>query len=188
MTAMRLRALRSRVTVPAVSRTSVTDRCARSSAASWNAFEPTMRAIESSGTVRRSNRPRPRLISSTRRTEASSRAAERRPLPNATSMDAIAESGSAGMSKRSEPASNARTAASPAPYLATIAPICSASVTTSPLNLSESRSTPVSIAADSVAGVSPVNAGKAMCALITTCAPASMPARKGTSSTESSRA
>ena len=107
---------------------------------------------------------------------------------SATSIEEMAESGSAGISSRSEPASNARTAASPAPYFATIAPICNASVTTSPLNLSESRSTPVSIAGESVAGVSPVNTGNAMCALITTCAPASMPARNGTSSTESRRA
>ena len=99
-----------------------------------------------------------------------------------------AESGSAGISKRSEPARNARTVASPAPYLATIAPIVSASVTTSPPKCSESRSTPVNTAAESVAGSSePVTAGKAMCALITTSAPAAIPARNGTSSSVSRR-
>src|SRR6266571_5272540 len=152
MSAMRLGALRRRATVPAVSRTSVSERWAISSAASWNAFEPTISGIESSATVRRSKSPSPRLISRTRRTEASSRAGLMRAVWRAVSIDPIAESGSAGMSSRSDPASKARTAASPAPYLATIAPICSASVTTSPLNLSESRSTPVSIAGDSEAG------------------------------------
>ena len=63
----------------------------------------------------------------------------------------------------------------------------SASVTTTPWKRSESRSKPVRAAADSVAGpLSPVTAGKAMWALITTSAPASMPARNGTSSWVSS--
>jgi len=65
----------------------------------------------------------------------------------------------------------------------------SASVTTNPWKPSESRSSPVITAADTVAGSSdPVNAGKAICPLITTRAPAAMPARNGISSTESSRA
>ena len=101
----------------------------------------------------------------------------------------MAESGSAGISSRSDPARKARTVASPAPYLATIAPMVSASVTTRPWNRSESRSRPVSTAGESVPGsLSPVIAGNAMCALITMSAPASMPARNGTSSRESSLA
>ena len=166
---MRLRAPRSRAIVPAVSRTNVSARWAMSSAASWNVFEPTTRAIESSGTVRRPKSPRLRFTSKTRRTDASSRSAEKRLVCSAVSMDAIAESGSAGMSRRSDPATKARTAASPAPYLATIDPIINASVTTMPRNRSESRSRPVRTAPDSVAGSSlPVSAGYAMWAVMTT--------------------
>ena len=175
-------------TMPVVSRASVMLRTAMSSAASWERRTPTMVISESSGTVRRRYSPRRCLISSTRRTEASSRASVYRPCSRAVAIALSAESGSAGISSRSEPARNARTVASPAPYLVTIAPIVSASVTTRPRKCSESRSTPVSTAADSVAGSSdPVSAGKAMCALITTSAPAAIPARNGTSSRVSSR-
>ena len=112
-----------------------------------------------------------------------------RPVATAVVIAAIAESGSAGISSRSEPARNARTVASPAPYFATMAPIVNASVTTRPGKRSESRSKPVSTAAERVPGSSePVKAGKAMWALITTSAPAAIPARNGTSSIESSRA
>ncbi|OLC73568.1 MAG: hypothetical protein AUH78_13355 [Gemmatimonadetes bacterium 13_1_40CM_4_69_8] len=149
---------------------------------------PTTVMIESSATTRCANRPSRRLISSTRRTDASSRSRLTRPPSTAAVMALRAESGSAGMRSRSEPARNARTVASPAPYFATIAPITSASVTTRPRKCSESRSRPVSTAADRVAGSSdPVKAGKAMWALITTSAPAEMPPRNGTSSSESSR-
>src|SRR5947207_3387437 len=54
---------------PPTSRTSVRDRTAMSLAASWNRLLPTTCGMESSGTVRRSNSPSRRLISSTRRTD-----------------------------------------------------------------------------------------------------------------------
>src|SRR6266581_1707680 len=163
---------------PPTSRTSVRERTATSLAASWNRLLPTTCGIESSGTVRRSNRPSRRLISSMRRTDWASRSGVIRPAATAAVMAARAESGSAGMSSRSEPARNARTVASPAPYLATIAPIVSASVTTRPGKRRESRSSPVRTAADNVPGsLDPVSAGNAMCALITTSAPAAMQAR-----------
>ena len=72
--AIRDRACADRVQRPPASRTSVSARAARSSAASRNRLVPTVGMIESSGTVRRANRPSCRLISSTRRTDASSRA------------------------------------------------------------------------------------------------------------------
>ena len=174
---------------PPMSRTSVRARTAMSSAWSWKRLAPTTSMIESSDTVRSWNRPRRRLISSRRRTDCSSRCGVMRPVATAAVIAAIAESGSAGIRRRSEPARNARTVASPAPYFATMAPIVSASVTTRPGKRSESRSRPVSTAAERVPGSSePVKAGNAMCALITTSAPAAIPARNGTSSIESSRA
>src|SRR2546421_1591720 len=106
---------------PPTSRTSVRDRTAMSLAASWNRLLPTTCGMESSGTVRRSNSPSRRLISSTRRTDCASRCGVTRPAATAAVIARTAESGSAGISSRSEPARNARTVASPAPYFVTIA-------------------------------------------------------------------
>src|SRR5205809_1065726 len=109
--------------------------------------------IESSATTRCANRPSRRLISSTRRTDASSRSRVIRPPSTATVMALRAESGSAGMRSRSEPARNARTVASPAPYFPTIAPITSASVTTRPRKCSESRNNPATASAAVLTGL-----------------------------------
>ena len=128
-------------------------------------------------------------MASSRRTDCASRSGVMRPAATAAVIATTAESGSAGIRRRSEPARKARTVASPAPYFATMAPIVSASVTTRPVKRRESRSRPVSTARDKVPGSSdPVSAGNAMCALITTSAPAAIPARNGTSSSESRRA
>ena len=92
------------------------------------------------------------------------------------------------MRSRSLPARNARTADSPAPNRLMIAPMVRASVTTIPSNPSESRSTPVITLGESVAGSGSSGSKhvSAMCAVMMLVTPASMAARKGTSSRESS--
>src|SRR5439155_1639439 len=132
----------------------VRERTAMSLAASWKLLLPTTGMIESSGARRRSNSPSRCLTWSTRRTEASSRAAVIRPLATAAVRALAAESASAGIKSRSAPARKARTAASPAPYFDTMAPMSSASVTTRPRKPRESRNRPVKTAAERVAGSS----------------------------------
>jgi hypothetical protein len=111
-----------------------------------------------------------------------------RPLCTAATIESIAVRLLAGMRIMSLPARKARTALSPAPNCCTMAPIAIASVTASPPNPRESRSTPVMIAGERVAGVaSPTRHGSATCAVITAATPSAMAARNGTSSRESRR-
>ena len=118
---------------------------------------------------------------------ASSRSRFSRPCSTAATMAAIAASASAGISTRSAPASRASTAASPAPWWAVIASITRASVTTRPPKPRSWRSSPVSTAAERVAGRSRSSSGSSRWAVITLDTPAAIAARKGGNSTASSR-
>ena len=99
----------------------------------------------------------------------------------------MAASASAGIRIRSAPAVKASRAASPGPWWAVIASITRASVTISPSKPSSCRSRPSSTAGERVAGRSPSRAAISRWAVITLATPAAMAARKGGSSTASSR-
>ncbi len=100
----------------------------------------------------------------------------------------MAASGTGGMSSTSAPASTARTAASPGANCEVTPPMSIASVTIRPWNFISSRSRPVRIFRESVAGTdgSGSNAGTARWPGMMELTPAAIAARKGTSSVASS--
>ena len=103
-----------------------------SSAISRNSLLPTIWGSTLRSTVLDWNSPAACLSASILLTELSTLSVEILPECTASASAAIASGMAAGISRRSLPASNARTALSPLPYSVTMAPMISASVTTRP--------------------------------------------------------
>ncbi|MDI2023173.1 hypothetical protein PJL18_03721 [Paenarthrobacter nicotinovorans] len=126
-----------------------------------------------------SKTPRLTFHSRIRRTDSSRRASLISPDPTAARTPANDASTSGELRRMSDPAWMALTAISSWGHSAAIAAMSKASVVTSPLKPSSSRSRPVSTLWDRVPGMSGSMASTMMCAVMTMSTPASIAALNG---------